>query len=500
MRTTTLATIATLALTSAALAQTPPNPPTPPASHPKRPPTATPATSVITLSEEAYHLDSVGLSVRFPVGCEVSTSRVQGIQTVQIVPRESTWFIKIRTPMTTNQATTIKQAMDETLTLWKGANAITEVKDASNPESQNFYSDSTRAKLIERSDDLALPGGPAGRAYISTPGPKKGDDLIYAYTIFKPAPTQFVTFEFNCHDVDLQKLKGTYEAIVATAVFENAEAVMLARGAAIKSGTAFIASLNEKDYIEAMGTKETWQRLFKPAKDGMKMDDGEIGYRGIKFWRGKRGEINTQKKKSDWSKADQQDGYLSQERTRVLQDKNIIDAVSISFMTPDRSEEAWMIVTSVKDVDGREIGHANETGARNKAGMTILKSETKRPAMTISPPVPPEGYISKFESTILPQLLVNRKAQLETGFYWWGDYIGSDGGSISFHKCNLEQKGALWMLTTSAREATQTQVSTYNQKGEFSRSELANGDYVWEPIALDALKHLWEQKGLPVDR
>jgi hypothetical protein len=78
--------------------------------------------------------------------------------------------------------------------------------------------------------------------------------------------------------------------------------------------------------------------------------------------------------------------------------------------------------------------------------------------------------------------------------------MGSEGGSISFHKISLEQKGALWLLTTSARESSQKTVSTYNQKGEFVRSEIAGGQYVWEPMDLRALKHLWEEKGLPVDR
>jgi hypothetical protein len=484
MRTLTAAAI--LALASTTLAQPAPKPPT-------ATPT-TPTTSVITLAEEAYHLDSVGLSVRFPVGCQVSSSRVAGIQTVQIVPKDSTWFIKIRTPQSSDDAATIKGALDKTIQLWDGATAV------SDEDQKNFFNNTVQAKLLERTDDLKLPGGIAGRAYIATPGPKKDDPLIYGYTIFKPNPKQFVTFEFNCHGVDYQKLKGTYEAIVATATFENADAVMLARGAAIKAGAAFIAGLAEHDYTNAMPATEVWLRLYQPSKTGMKVDDVEIGYRGLKFWRGKRGEINPDKPRSSWLKSDQQDGFLCQERTRAIQDKTIADAVSICFMTPDRSEEAWMIVTSVKDFDGHEVGHASEMGARNKAGMTILKSEAKRPPTTISPPIPPEGYVSKFESMLLPQLLVNGRAQVETGYYWWGDFMGSEGGSISFHKISLEQKGALWLLTTSARESSQKTVSTYNQKGEFVRSEIAGGQYVWEPMDLRALKHLWEEKGLPVDR
>ncbi len=452
------------------------------------------ASGAIVLSDEPFHLDTVGLSVRFPVGCQVRSNRVGDRQTVQILPEASTWILNIQTPQTTNEAATIQEAMEQTIKLIQGSNAVTDDKQ------ENFYDNSVQAKLLEKTDALNLPGGLSGRFYISVP---RGDKsfLTKGYTIFKPTAHQFVVFEFICHEVDFAKLRGAYETIVGTATFEKADALMLTRGAAIKSGQALIASLSEQDYAAAMGDKELWFRLYRPAKNGMKMDDIEIGYKGLKFWKGKRGEINPDKPKSKWSKSEQQDGYLAQLRTRVMREDNkIIDAVSIAFMTPDRSEETWMIVTSVKDANGVESAHASETGARNKGDIMISKSEARRPPMTLNPPMPPEGYISQFEWMILPRLLVQKKALLETGFYWWGDYVGADGGAISFHKCTLTQQGPLLSLTITARDAAQSQTSIYSDKGEFIRSELSNGTLLWEPTELAPLKRLWEQKGLPVDR
>jgi hypothetical protein len=420
-------------------------------------------------------------------------------QTVQIVPENSTWILNIQTPQTTNEAATIQEAMDQTIRLIQGSNAVTNADPKKTPESE-YFDNSVEAKLIEKTDNLNLPGGAAGRFYIAVP---RGDKsyINKGYTIFKPTAHQFVVFEFICHDVDFAKLRGAYETIVGTANFEKSDSIMLTRGSAIKAGQALLATLSEQDYAAAMGDKELWFRLYRPAKSGMKVDDTEIGYKGLKFWKGKRGEINPDKARSKWTKSDQQDGYLAQLRTRVIRENNeIIDAVSIAFMTADRNEETWMIVTSVKDPNGQESGHATETGARNKSDIMISKAEARRPAMTLNPPMPPEGYLSQFEWMILPRLLVQKKALVETGFYWWGDYVGADGGSVSFHKCTLTQQGPLMNLTITARDAAQSQTSTYNEKGEFIRSEFNGGSLVWEPTELAPLKHLWEQKGLPVDR
>ncbi|HMN39339.1 MAG TPA: hypothetical protein PKE29_00740 [Phycisphaerales bacterium] len=453
-----------------------------------------PATGALVLSDEAFRLDSVGLSVRFPVGCQVRSNRVGDRQTVQIVPESSTWILNIQTPQTTNAGATIQEAMDQTITLIQGSNAVTD------KDQQNFYDNSVEAKLLEKTDNLTLPGGPAARFYISVP---RGDKsyLNKGYTIFKPTAHQFVVFEFICHEVDFPKLRGTYETIVGTANFEKADALMLSRGTAIKAGAALIAGLSEQDYAAAMGDKELWFRLYRPAKSGLKVDDTEIGYKGLKFWKGKRGEINPDKPRANWSKSEQQEGYLAQLRTRIMREDNkIIDAVSIAYMTPDRSEETWMIVTSVKEPDGREVAHASETGARNKSNIMISKSEARRPPMTLNPPMPPEGYLSQFEWMILPRLLVLKRTLVETGFYWWGDFVGADGGAVSFHRCSLTQQGPLLTLTITARDATQSQTSLYGEKGEFIRSDLSGGALVWEPTELSPLKQLWERKGLPVDR
>ncbi len=453
-------------------------------------------TAVVVLADEPYRLDTAGLSVRFPEGCQIKSNRVADRVTAQIVPKASTWIINIQTPQSSVDTGTIAKALEETIALIKGSYSVF---DGTKKDTKaEFFDDSVQAKIIEQTSDLKLAGGPAGRLYVSTP---RGDKtrLLKGYTIFKPQPRQFVVFEFICHEQDFEKLRGTYETIVGTAVFENSDGQAMQRGAAIKAGVALLQGLTEQDYLNAMGEKEAWYRLYKPGKTGAKMDDEELGYKGVKFWRGKRGEINPNKPRTSWSSTDNQEGWLASNRSRVLWNGQLLDTLAIYFMTPDRNEECWNIATSVKEANGQETSTATETGARIKDDMRIVKTATKRQPVTMHPPILGEGYISQLETMILPKIILTRKPQLEMGFYCWQDHSGSDSGTISFRKDLLTTQGNVYTITTSMRDDTAPQVSVYNEKAELVRTEIP-GNMVWEPVELTNLRQTWKNKNLPVDR
>ncbi len=453
---------------------------------------ADPSTGALMLADEPYRLDTVGLSVRIPLGSQVKSNRIGDRQTAQIVPDGSTWLINIQTPPTTVETPDIERALEKTLTLIRASYSIFD------PEQKGFYDETTQAKIIEQVKDLKLPGGPSARLYISTPRGNQSR-LVKGYTIFKPQPKQFVVFEFICHEQDFAKQRGTYETVVGTALFANGDATSQARGVAVKAGAALINSLTEQDYQNAMGEKENWYRMYKPGKTGAKMDDEEIGYKGIRFWRGKRGEINPGKARASWKSSDEQDGWMAQLRSRVIWNEQIRDIQALYFMSPDRNEESWTISMGVKGMTGQAISDATETGARINREMTIVKAESKRQPVTMNPPIMGEGYISQFETLLLPRIIVQRKAQTELGFYCWQNYAGSDSGTISFRKDVLAAQGNTFTLTTNLRDDSAPQVSVYSDKGELTRAELP-GNIVWEPVDLTLLKRLWQQKNLPVDR
>jgi len=458
------------------------------ATQPKQAPVSGGGTAVVELSDEPFRMDSVGLSVRVPTGAKVNSSRAGGKATACIQSPGDTWMINIQTPH--SEAADIKEAMDKTISLIQGSYGIVD------PDQRDVLK--TQARILQRTDSLTLPGGPAARLYVSTPKVDKSR-LVKGYTIFNPAPQQFVVFEFICHEQDFAKLRGIYETVVGTAVFENADAVVKARVEAVKAGSEFVRTLSEQDLAAQMNGKETWFRLFRPGKTGAKSDDEEIGYRGVKLWRGQRGEINPDKPKSTWGKADQQEGYLAQNRSRVLMTNGAADTVAIYYQSLDRSEEYWTIITSVKDATGHELSWARETGARNKSDMQVVCSNSNRPMTTVRPPLVNEGYITQLETVLLPRLLVQKRVAKDVGFYCWQPSPGGEPGAIVFRKDSPTLQGKLFALKTTFRDDNAAQVSSYSEKGELLRTELPQG-MAWEPVDLMALKRLWQQKGLPVDR
>ncbi len=448
------------------------------------------ASGALMLADEPYRLDSIGLSVRIPLGSQVKSNRIGDRQTAQIIPEGSTWLINIQTPTASADNGTIEQALEKTIDLLQGTYGIVD-KDQKEVLS-------TQAKIIEQTKDLKLPGGPSARLYVSTPRGNQSR-LIKGYTIFKPQPKQFVVFEFICHEQDFGKLRGTYETVVGTALFTGSDATSLSRGEAVKAGTALLNILTEQDYSAAMGEKELWYRMYKPGKTGAKGDDDEIGYKGLRFWKGKRGEINPAKPRNLWKSADEQDGWMAQIRSRVIWNNQILDTQALYFMTPDRNEECWSISMGVKSPNGQDISDASETGARIAREMTIVKTATKQQPVTLKPPIMGEGYISQFETLLMPRIIVQKKMLTELGFYCWQNYAGSDSGTISFRKDVLAPQGNMYTLTTNLRDDSAPQVSVYTDKGVLTRSELP-GNIVWEPTDLSQLKRLWKDKGLPVDR
>lgn len=458
-------------------------------------PTPKPAqgiSGVTELSDEPYRLDSVGLSVRLPMGANAESTRIGGRTSVQVVPTERSktdrnWIINIQTPVTTKDGATIAEAMEKTISLIQGSYGIVD------KDQQQVLE--TQAQMLDRVDDLKLPGGDAARFYVSIPR-GDGSRLVKGYTIFKPSAKQYVVFEFITGEKDFPALKSLYETTVGTAAFSGGDAMTLARGSAVKAGSAFMQQLSDQDYAAALSDKEVWYRLYRPAKTGATSDADELGYRGVKFWHGQRGEVNPAKPKAQWSKADQQDGYLAQVRGRILLESGVGDTLGTYFMTPDRNEECWTITTVFKDTAGKQIASATETGARMKDEMTIVKDESGKPLTHIKPPIMGEGYVSQLETFLLPRLMVSKKIQADLGFY---AYQSSPSGTISFRKDSISNEGALWKVVTYFREDSPPQVSTYNEKGDLLKTTLDDGRS-WEPVDLTALKRLWQQKGLPVDR
>lgn len=468
-----------------------------------RPPSPAPAQSGprspanppnVELSDTPFHLEAVGLTIHFPTESKATTTEIQGQANVQVVPADNTWLMKIGTPRTSNSNSTVKEALDQTIALLQRAVGIT------NEDATRVLE--TKAKVLSREDDLHIGDHPAARAYVQLP---RGDNtsVIRGFTIFKPGPTQYVVFEFYTTPEGFAAAKAAYEASVGTAQFVDAALLASSRAGAIKAGVRLIQGLTDAEYVAAMGQGEHWQRLYKPAKSGSDNDAEELGYRGLKFWRGKRGEINAELPLSKWKNEDRKEGYLGQLKVRLLQGPLTIDTVGLYFMSPDRAEEAWAIRLIRRNKAGKEIDRWNEVGARVGNDLNVVVTEPSQKSRPIVPFIQGEGYVSQLESYLLPSLITRAAIRdgldVEFGFYSYN----SRSEAISMRRDNVgrdTQAAGAWTLTTRFRDSedVQPQKSIFNDRGDLIRSDLGDGR-VWEPVELPALEKLWKRKGLPTD-
>ncbi len=450
---------------------------------------------LVEWADELFHLDSIGLTMHMPVGARTQQIQIAEQSTVQILPPDSSWIINLRTPVTSNASSTALEALEQTIALIQGQVGVVD------PLQKQVLS--TQAKVLDRTDQLQIPDLPvAARAYILVPRSSGDSPVVKGYTFFKTTPTQYVLFELLAPEASFPRARTVYETTIATVKFADQSAVLAARGSAVKSGIGFFQRLTPADYTAALGKAETWQRLYLPANSGAPADATEFGYRGLKFWQGKRGEINPDTPRSRWKDDENRDGILAQLTVRLLQEGNIIDSVARYFMTADRAEEAWSVRMIQKDKTGKEMGRWTETAVRSGNDVNVLVQEPGKKPTPIVPYIQGEGYISQVDAYLLPSLLINAavKDSLDGDFAFYTYTSASETIAIRTDTVARDtQAGGVWTISTRFRDEAKPQRSIFNDRGDFTRTELPDGRR-WEPIELATLKRLWQDKGLPTNK
>jgi hypothetical protein len=407
---------------------------------------------------------------------------------------DNSWLVNITIHETTNTGLTIQEALQSNLEQLKFRFGVTDAGRDRVVE--------TQVQVLEQQDTITINGQSASRAYVSTPSGEGNKRIVKGYTFFKPSARQFVVFELIVPGEAFNRVRPIYETVIGTAGFADPSVVQAAYAAAVKAGVALFQQVTDADYLAAINKKEQFHRLYKPASSGSPGDADELGYRALKFWSGKRGEVDANRKPSDWKGADLTDGYLCQLTVRLLDGSNVIDTVARYFMTADRMHESWAVVMVRTDPKGRELGRWEETGARADRDVRVLVVEPGAKNRPIEPYIQGEGYISQFESYLLPSLLMQKAIsegmETEFGFYNYR----SESENISLRRDTVardRQLGGVWTISTKFRDDTKPQRSVFNEKGDLIRTELPDGR-VWEPISKEALLELWRRKGLPTKR
>lgn len=450
-------------------------------------------TGAIEFANEPFRLDAVGLTMRLPLGATAQSTSMGARAAVQISPKDLSWLVNIQTPQTTNpKVTTAETANSIAVQVMKAGGGTYDANDPNNLVAVN-------GKVVEPCRDVQVNGQTGSRIYIAVPD-SKGVNTIRGYTVFKPSATQFVTFELLASEALFPRAKLAYEAMIATADFSDPSALNSERAAAIAAGVKVFEGFDEQA-MRAMvkAQPERWERLYHPAASGSPKDAIEVGYRRIRLSLGNRESVSGGARGGEEGIVVRLDArYLPDVRPDLgkQESKRIVDSQSVYFMSFDRAQEVWSVRMAIRS--GKEIATSSEVGARDGRSMNVQIDVTGKPTQTIRPLLQGDGYVSRVESLLMPQILIRAGVESSFGFYAYK----SDGGGIQLRRDTLEQpsdRPGLYRVTTRfAEEADKTTVSLYNEKGELLSSELPDGT-ISRPIGFEELLSLWKSKHLTTE-
>ena len=510
--------------------QAPATPPTStgPASAPASGPAGSPG--FIEFSDKVVRLESAGLSMKLPIKCQATTNAALDASSIQIIPDDSTWLVQIESPRTSRVGITLKEVCDAMIAQTIAASGEIVEKNAAKKEGEFEFGTRTnlhRGQVIERQDDLKLPGWPAAaRFYVETypdetAGNRSAPDadgnrvklaVIRGFTIVQVASDRFVTFDMRTPKPNFADVKRTYETMLATSTFVDPGKMQTGRKAALEGGMAILQRFDAAALKELIDKNpERWQRLFISSKTGAASDDTELGYRRIRCAWGKRGQLDPARKESQYTSVERQEGLVVWLDARVLdidplsptrKIRQVIDSASVFFMSPDRQQEAW--VTRNAKRDGKTTSQITEIGSRNVTDMIVsvtANGDAQQVRPIIQGDLASSGYLSQAEARILPLILISKRVPTEYGYYVWN----SAAQAIKLRRDVLEELSdgsGSWKITTRATEDSKPETVFFNEKGDFLRTEMPNdaGDTMrWEPISLERLVSIWKQKNLPME-
>lgn len=479
------------------------------------PPKARPAVAApVTLSEQPFRIESLGLTIFVPEGSEARADQVGTITSGTILPSRGDWRISIQAPRAANEQTTAAQLVDgyvlellrsvsderQQLTREEFDRMVQEVQrtGAAKPARDGLKTTHSRGTLLAREP---LPGAQleieaegknmaVERAYVRLPQPFNKKDVVRGITAARLSPTQFIVFELTTPIDEYDFARRTFEICVATARFEDPSLINTRRATAVAMGMKLLEQWPRESLVSLVRSQpERWERIYVPSPSGRSVDDREVGYRRVMVEVGPRSAVG-----GGGPVADTRDGLIVRIQARILEGDAVIDSVSAFFVSQDRKEEIWSVkMTSRRGGDTMTV---NETGARADDQMTVRIDGQGITPTTVKPQIAGEGYVSRVESFLLPLLLVRKGIAGEYGFYVYQ----SQAQRIQLRRDVLDRdpdREGVWKLATRLSEDQPDQVSWYKDSGELIRSDLPAGR-VSEPTTPADLLALWKTKGLPV--
>ncbi len=450
------------------------------------------APSAVRLSTSPVRIESLGLTLFLPdgAGAQTVTQGQAGSVATQIVFPDASGFTAIHSKLSRDESLTLTQVTDELVE--KMLTAAGKI----NAEGK-LIKGTSRANIISRDANLDINGFPADRFYVEFPQVRKENPEVRGYTVFKTAPARFVIFELFTDLLKLDLARVNYETMISSAEFTDGQDIDIKRGSMIRAGVGALASLSAADYRDVMtASGQRWERLYSPARSGDDLEAKEHGYRRLRTWVGRRGELDPSRKESTWSDADREQGFLLRIDALLLQDDIRVDSQATYFLSIDRNRESWTVRMSLREGDNPP-NRWEETGARDESSMVVRVEQNSSHPRVIKPLTQTEGYVSVLESYMMGPLLVKAGVPADFAFYAYE----SQGEKVSLRTDSASRPNGAdgpYKIVTRPREDGPSQTSYYRPDGSLIRIERPDGR-VWEPIDFQRLVALWRAKGLPLE-
>ncbi|MFG0307022.1 MAG: hypothetical protein ACF8Q5_12500 [Phycisphaerales bacterium JB040] len=420
----------------------------------------------VELSSTPYQIESVGLTIFLPVGATATTDPFGGSQVATIIPANKPGVITIQDRSSTNETLTPQDIADGILKSKRGA------------------------FLLTRNQGIRVDGRAADRLYMRIPDPGSSTDAMWGVTVVQTEPGRFAIFELQSDQRTFAQARKVYEAMVGAASFYDAEAAAQQRAESLKQSSLLLRELTPEDYERALSLSHNrWERLYTPSPSGNDLDATEHGYRRIKAWRGKRGELSPNKPRQTWSAMERQDGYIVQIDAKLLERDIQVHTEAIYFLSEDRREEAWTLKMALRD--GPKPTVWTETGARSGSSLTVTTRQGSFQPTTVEPEIEGVGYLSVLETYILGPLLI---AGEQTGAFSFYSYQSSTG-AVRLRQDTMKATERGFELSSRYPDGPGSQVTTFAPDGSLIRVMQPDGK-VWAPIDQNRLVQLWDAKGL----
>lgn len=282
----------------------------------------------------------------------------------------------------------------------------------------------------------------------------------------------------------------------------STDAIAAERRERIDRGTA-IVRFSEQVMRGAIQEEPLLFRVYRPGKPDDTSDDVELGWMTVRAIEGMRGEVDGARNREELAAEERDAGLLVivQAKTVIDNDStNIVDTESRYWVSWDRGSEMWSIRSTQRQREASRT--TGQTGVR-----TPPRHGDPRPILRVVNPVGvteplewvvPPNYLSQAELIMLGRLLPKSDPKpLPYASYAFDPK--TNGLPQRLDELHRNDDGT-WTLETHIGTAPTPLVQTFDEKGNRIRRVDADaaGAVVTERIGVDALKALWQRKGLPI--